>query len=117
MGLPGNIIAGEMLSMDDKLQQCEMAFNKAHSGKTSQAGASEARSKHRVLMLEILEELNIRNADISTKSGDVMSNKDIVNNLKVMGRMLEMLAIMHKSSEVKFELIEKKPAENNVYKK
>ena len=106
MALSGNIIAGEKFPMEDKLQQCEMAFKKAHSGNTSQDVGSEARIEHRKLMLEILENINLRNTEISTKSGEGMSNEEIVNNLRVMGRLLEMLAIMHEPSIVLFPEIE-----------
>lgn len=106
MVLSGNIIAGEKFPMEDKLQQCEMAFKNAHSGKISQAGAYEARIEHRKLMLEILGNINLRNTEISTKSGEVMSNEEIVNNLRVMGRLLEMLAVLHEPSKVVFPEIE-----------
>jgi hypothetical protein len=106
MFLSGNVIAGEKFPMEDKLQQCEMAFKKAHSGNISQSGANEARIEHRKIMLEILEEINMRNAEISTKSGEVMSNMEIVNNFKVMGRLLEMLAVIHEPSNVVFSVIE-----------
>jgi len=95
MVLSGNIIAGEKFPMEDKLQQCETAFKNAHNGKISQADAISARTEHRKLTLEILENLNMRNTEISTKTGEVMSNKEIVNNFRVMGRLLEMLAIWH----------------------
>ena len=100
--LSGNVIASEKFSMEDKLQQCEAAFKNSHSGNISQSSAAEARSEHRQLMLEILENMNMRNTEISTKTGDVMSNEEIVNNLRVMGRMLEMLATLHVQSDVTF---------------
>ena len=106
MFLSGNVIAEEKFPMEDKLEQCEMAFKKAHSGNISQYAAYEARYEHRKLMLEILENINLRNAEISTKSGEVMSNVEIVNNFKVMGRLLEMLAVLHEPSNVVFPVIE-----------
>ena len=106
MFLSGNVIGGDKFPMEDKLQQCETAFKNAHSGKISQAGAYEARLEHRKLMLEILGNINLRNTEISTKSGEVMSNEEIVNNFKVMGRLLEMLAVIHEPSNVVFPVIE-----------
>ena len=103
MVLSGNIIAGEKFPMEDKLQQCETAFKNAHSGKISQADAAYARSEHRKLTLEILQNLNMRNTEISTKTGEVMSNEEIVNNFRVMGRLLEMLAIWHQPPKVPYE--------------
>jgi len=76
--------------MEKKLQQCEMAFEQAQSGKLSQAEAWKARREHKKLAQEILAGLNKRNAEITT-----ISNEEILNNLRVMGRLLEMLAADH----------------------
>ncbi|MDT8282217.1 MAG: hypothetical protein RQ982_05315 [Gammaproteobacteria bacterium] len=95
MILSGSATADEKFPMGDKLQQCELAFEKAHSGELSQAEAAKAKSEHRKLMLEILENINKRNTEISTKTGEAMSNEEIVNNFKVMGRLLEMVALDH----------------------
>lgn len=70
-----------------------MAFEKAHSGEMSQAEAAKSQSEHRKLMLEILENMNKRNTEISTKTGEAMSNEEIVNNFRVIGRLLEMMAV------------------------
>ncbi|HEB57040.1 MAG TPA: hypothetical protein ENI98_12210 [Gammaproteobacteria bacterium] len=73
-----------------KLEQCEAAFNQAQSGKLSQEEAWKARREHKKLAREILAALNKRNAEIST-----ISNEEILENLRVMGRLLEMLATDH----------------------
>lgn len=73
-----------------KLEQCEAAFEQARSGKLSQEEAWKARREHKKLAKEILAILNKRNADIST-----ISNEEILENLRVMGRLLEMLATDH----------------------
>ncbi len=76
--------------MEKKLEQCEAAFVQAQSGKLSQEEAWKARREHKKLAQEILASLNKRNATLST-----ISNEDILNNLRVMGRLLEMLATDH----------------------
>ena len=76
--------------LEKKLEQCEMAFEQAQSGKLSQEEAWKARREHKKLAREILADLNRRNAQITT-----ISNEEILNNLRVMGRLLEMLATDH----------------------
>ncbi len=76
--------------MHDKLEQCEAAFDQAQSGKLTQEEAWIARREHKKLAKEILISLNKRNAEIKT-----ISNEEILNNLKVMGRLLEMLSTDH----------------------
>jgi hypothetical protein len=84
-----NSFAGSF-PMEEKLKQCEMAFEQAQSGKLSQAEAWKARREHKKLAREILASLNKQNAEITT-----ISNEEILNNLRVMGRLLEMLAADH----------------------
>jgi hypothetical protein len=76
--------------MGKKLEQCEAAFEQAQSGKLSQAEAWKARREHKKLAREILDGLNKRNAELTT-----ISNEEILNNLRVMGRLLAMLAADH----------------------
>ena len=76
--------------MEKKLEQCETAFEHAQSGKLSQEEAWKARREHKKLAQEILAGLNKRNAEITT-----ISNEEMLNNLRVMGRLLEMLAADH----------------------
>ncbi len=85
----GSSFAGSF-PMEKKLEQCELAFDKAQSGKLSQAEAWKARREHKKLAQEILADLNKRNAEITT-----ISNEEVLNNLRVMGRLLEMLATDH----------------------
>jgi len=75
-----------------KLDQCEAAFEKMQSGKLSQEEAWKARREHKKLASEILATLNKYNAEISE-----ISNEEILENLRVMGRLLEMLATDHPS--------------------
>ncbi len=87
--------AAENFPLHNKLQQCEAAFEKMQSGKLSQAEAWRARKQHKKLMMEILQQLNQRNAEVNTAAGEVLSNEEILNNFKVMGRLLAMLAADH----------------------
>ncbi len=89
--------AAENFPLHNKLQQCEAAFEKMQSGKLSQAEAWRERKQHKKLMLEILQQLNQRNAEVNTAAGEVLSNEEILNNFKVMGRLLAMLAADHPS--------------------
>ena len=83
-------VAAEAFPMEAKLKQCEMAFEQAQSGKLSQAEAWKARREHKKLAQEILAGLNKRNTEIST-----ISNEEVLNNLRVMGRLLGMLTADH----------------------
>lgn len=83
------------VSMHTKMQQCEVAFEKMQNGTLSQAEAWKARKEHKKLVREILDNLNKRNAEVSTATGEVLSGEEILNNFKVMGRLLAMLAAEH----------------------
>lgn len=76
--------------MEKKLERCEAAFEQAQSGKLTQEEAYIARREHKKLARELLDDLNKQNAKLTT-----ISNEEILNNLKVMGRLLEMLATDH----------------------
>ena len=93
--ISGSSLAAGNFPMEAKLEQCEMAFNKAHSGELTQLEARKARRQHMSLVQEILANLNKRNADVSIATGEVLSDEEIINNFKVMGRLLEMLAKNH----------------------
>lgn len=84
--------------LQEKLQQCETAFKNAHSGKVTQAEAAKARQKHMKLVREILQQLNMRNTELADK-GEPLSQKEILQNLTVMGRLLEMLAADHQAPQ------------------
>jgi len=91
----GSAQAGKF-DMEGKLKQCEIAFNKAHSGEMSQVQAAKARTEHMKLVLEILENLNKRNTAVALDTGEALSQEAIVNNFRVMGRLLEMMAADHR---------------------
>ena len=100
--ISGSSFAAENLSMDAKLKKCETAFDMAHSGKLTQSEARKAREDHIKLTLEILADLNKRNAEVSTATSEVLSDQEILNNFKVMGRLLEMLAKDHPAQTDEF---------------
>ena len=95
--ISSNVLAAEIYPMEAKLKQCEIAFKEAHSGDLVLSEAVMARQKHMKLVMEILEELNRRNAEISVTKGESLTQKDIVDNFHVMGRLLEMLATDHQA--------------------
>ena len=78
--------------LEDKLQQCQAAFEKMHSGDLSQDEAWKVRREHKMLVKEILEDLNKRNHDILKSKDRAMSSDEVVSNLVVIGSLLEMLA-------------------------
>jgi len=84
--------------LTEKLQQCETAFKNAHSGKTTQVEAAKARQKHMKLVREILQQMNLRNTGLADK-GEPLSQKEVMQNLTVMGRLLEMLAADHQAPQ------------------
>jgi hypothetical protein len=90
----GLFFAGDSFANDfplhDKLEKCEAAFDKMQSGKLTQEEAWIARREHKKLAREILASLNKRNASLTT-----ISNEEVLNNLKVMGRLLEMISTDH----------------------
>jgi len=78
--------------LEEKLLQCEAAFEKMHSGALSQEEAWKVRREHKLLVREILENLNTRNHSILKSSDHTMSSEEILDNFIVMGSLLEMLA-------------------------
>lgn len=85
----GNSFAGSP-AIEKKLELCEVAFEQAQSGKLSQKEAWIAKREHKKLAGEILASLNKQNAKATT-----ISNEEILSNLRVMGRLLEMLSTEH----------------------
>ena len=76
----------------EKLQQCEAAFEKMHSGDLAQKDAWKVRNEHMMLVREILENLNKRNHAVMRSQDRTMSSDEVLDNFLVMGSLLEMLA-------------------------
>ncbi len=89
--ISGSAFAVGKFPMEAKLKQCETAFNLAHSGKLTQLQAAKERKKHMTLMMDILTNMNKRNA----AANKVLSDQEVLNNFRVMGRLLIMLAKDH----------------------
>jgi len=78
--------------LQEKLQQCETAFEEMHSGDLTQEEAWQARRQHKVLVKEILGNLNKRNHSILKSTDISISPEEILSNFIVIGSLLEMLA-------------------------
>jgi len=78
----------------EKLEQCEMAFKAMHSKSATQEQAGKARVKHLTLMVEILQNLNSANVK-AVDEGRPLTSKELSNNVRVMGHLVEMLAKDH----------------------
>lgn len=73
---------------EEKLQQCEAAFEKMHSGDLAQKDAWKVRNEHMMLVKEILENLNKRNHAIIKSKDLTLSSDEILDNFLVMGSLL-----------------------------
>ena len=89
--ISGNSLAADY-PLQEKLQQCESAFEKMHSGDLTQEEAWKMRREHKVLVSEILGELNQRNHDTLASKDASMSSEEILDNFIIIGSLLEMLA-------------------------
>ena len=78
--------------LQEKLRQCEIAFEKMHNGDLTQEDAWKVRREHKKLVREILENLNKRNHSVLKSKDRTMSSEEILDNFVVMGSLLEMLA-------------------------
>lgn len=87
----GISVAGDY-PLEEKLQQCEVAFQKMHSGELTQDETWQARSEHKKLVKEILEYLNKRNHEVLNSKDHTLSAEEILNNVVVIGSLLEMMA-------------------------
>jgi len=90
-----NLSAAEA-SLDQKLEQCEIAFKTMHSKTATREEAAKARAKHLDLMIEIIQELNMANVKAADE-GRPLTPKELSDNVRVMGHLLEMLAQDHKA--------------------
>lgn len=73
------------------VEECDLAFHKAQTQVLSQAAAWKARNQHKALVRNILKNLNQRNAEVSLAGGS-LSHEEVLTNLKIMGRLLDILA-------------------------
>lgn len=75
-------------NLDQKLQQCQAAFQKSRRADLPQNEARKAEQEHLKLMVEIMQDLNKRAA--SDKS---LSPEEVRTHLRVMGHLVEMLGV------------------------
>lgn len=85
--------------LEQKLQQCEAAFKASRSKTATREQASKARAQHFELMVDILQHLN--NENVATlDQGKTLTAKQLTNNVRVMGHLLEMLAADHLGAQL-----------------
>ena len=89
--ITGMIHAADTVSVKARLQQSEAALQKAARGDLSGDEVWSARKEHRALVLDVLQELNRRNIEVSS-SGRSLTDEELLHSLRAMGRLLEELA-------------------------
>lgn len=78
-----------------EMKELEKAYQIATSDKTSQGDAEKSRQKAIELSRHILRHLNSRNAEINLDEGGTLSQTEVLLNIQVMGRLLDILASEH----------------------
>ncbi|VAW78345.1 hypothetical protein MNBD_GAMMA15-384 [hydrothermal vent metagenome] len=96
LGSPG--LSAAEYPIDEKLKQCETAFKAMQSKTATREQASKARVKHLELMVDILNNLNTANVK-AVDAGRSLTAKELSNNVRVMGHLVEMLAKDHMTPE------------------
>lgn len=94
LGLNSNSLSAADFPIEEKLQQCEAAFKASRSETATRAEAAKARQSHFKLMVEILQNLNDQNV-AAVDQNRPLSPKELTNNIRVMGHLIEMLAADH----------------------
>jgi hypothetical protein len=74
-----------------EMAELDTLYNTAISRKVSQGEAEQARQKMVKLSRHLLQHLNERNASINIKEGAALSPTEILLNIRVMGRVLDIL--------------------------
>jgi hypothetical protein len=74
-----------------EMNELEALYKTAVSKKVSQGEAEQARQKMVKLSRHLLRHLNERNASADIKGGDALSSTEILLNIRVMGRLLDIL--------------------------
>ncbi len=87
-GAPMVAGAQDTAALDNALEQCKTAYERARDLKTSQQESAEAYEQYRTALLDILEELNkIHHASPE----EPLSREQLSHSVRVMGEVLEML--------------------------
>ena len=91
-------------SLTQKLEQCEAAFKESHSKTATREQAGKARAKHLTLMIEILGDLNSANVKAADQNRP-LSADELSNNVRVMGRLVKMIAEDHIASSQEWSYV------------
>ncbi len=94
MALGSRPLFAEEYPLAEKLQQCETAFKESRSKTATREDAAKARTRHIKLMVEILQHLNEQNV-AAVDEDRVLTPEELSNNVRVMGHLIEMLAVDH----------------------
>ena len=94
LSLTGFSLSAAEFPMAEKLQQCQAAFKASRSKNATREEAAKAREKHIKLMVEILQTLNDQNV-AAVDQGRSLTPEELSNNVRVMGHLIEMLAMDH----------------------
>ncbi len=87
-------LSAEEYPMMEKLKQCEAAFKASRNKTATREEAGKSRTMHIKLMVEILQKLNEQNVE-AVDEGRVLAAEELSNNVRVMGHLIEMLAVDH----------------------
>ena len=78
-------------TVNNEIIKLETLYRTATSKKVTQGEAEQARQKMVKLSRHLLRHLNERSASIDLEEGDTLSSAEILLNIRVMGRLLDVL--------------------------
>ena len=78
-------------TIDKEMKELDALYKTAVSKKVPQGEAEQARQDMVKLSRHMLRHLNERNALVDVKGGDELSSTEILLNIRVMGRLLDVL--------------------------
>ena len=78
-------------TVNKEINKLETLYRTATSKKITQGEAEQARQKMVKLSRHLLQHLNERSASLNLEEGDTLSSTEILLNIRVMGRLLDVL--------------------------
>ena len=78
-------------TVNKEIGELEILYRTTNSKKVTQGEAEQARQKMVKLSRHLLRHLNERSASIDLEEGDTLSSAEILLNIRVMGRLLDVL--------------------------
>jgi len=78
-------------TINKEMKELDTLYKTAVSKKVPQGEAEKARQEMVKLSRHMLRHLNARNASVDIKGGDALSSTEILLNIRVMGRLLDVL--------------------------